>query len=64
VQAALETLSGDQRDAVRMRVVGEMEYAEIARHAGVSEDVIRARVSRGLRSLARDLSPKGLQDAQ
>jgi RNA polymerase sigma factor (sigma-70 family) len=64
VKAALETLSGDQRDAVQMRVVGEMEYADIARHVGVSEDVIRARVSRGLRSLARDLSPKELQDAQ
>lgn len=64
VKAALETLSGDQRDAVQMRVVGEMEYADIARHAGVSEDVIRARVSRGLRSLAKDLSPKELQDEQ
>ena len=64
VQAALETLSGDQRDAVQMRVVGEMEYAEIAHRVGVSEDVIRARVSRGLRSLKQNLRPKELQDAQ
>ncbi len=30
VAAALGTLSGDQREAVQMRVVGEMEYADIA----------------------------------
>ena len=63
VAAALGALSGDQREAVQMRVVGEMEYAEIATQVGVTEDVVRARVSRGLRTLATDLKPAKLRDA-
>jgi len=63
VAAALGALSGDQREAVQMRVVGEMDYADIATRVGVSEDVVRARVSRGLRTLATDLSPVELRDA-
>ena len=63
VAAALGALSGDQRDAVQMRVVGEMEYADIAVKVGVTEDVVRARVSRGLRTLATDLAPAELRDA-
>lgn len=62
VRAALETLSSDQREAVHLRVVSEMDYADIARRVGVTEDVVRARVSRGLRLLARDLQPLGVQD--
>ena len=63
VAAALGALSGDQREAVQMRVVGEMEYADIAVRVGVTEDVVRARVSRGLRTLATDLTPAELRDA-
>ena len=63
VAAALGALSGDQREAVQMRVVGEMDYAEIAVRVGVTEDVVRARVSRGLRTLATDLKPAELRDA-
>ena len=63
VAAALGALSGDQREAVQMRVVGEMDYAEIAVQVGVTEDGVRARVSRGLRTLATDLKPAELRDA-
>jgi len=49
--AALEKLSRDQRDAVRMRVVDELPYCELARRLGVSEATARARVSRGIRAL-------------
>jgi RNA polymerase sigma factor (sigma-70 family) len=49
--AALETLSCEQRDAVRMRVVDELPYGELARRLGVSEPTARARVSRGIRAL-------------
>lgn len=63
VAAALGALSCDQREAVQMRVVGEMEYADIAVRVGVTEDVVRARVSRGLRTLATDLKPAELRDA-
>jgi RNA polymerase sigma-70 factor (ECF subfamily) len=55
---ALEALGIDQRDAVRLRVVEERPYDEIAQSMGVSEDVARARVSRGLRELGRMLETR------
>ena len=48
---ALAGLTDDQRDAVRMRVVDDLPYDEVARRLGVSEPTARARVSRGLRAL-------------
>ena len=48
---ALEGLNRDQRDAVKMRVVEDLPYDEVARRLGVSEPTARARVSRGLRAL-------------
>jgi RNA polymerase sigma factor (sigma-70 family) len=48
----LARLSVDQREALRLRVVEERSYAEAASLLGVSEQAVRARVSRGLRSLA------------
>jgi RNA polymerase sigma factor (sigma-70 family) len=50
--AALEDLSPEQRDAVRLRVIEERGYPEIARRLRISEEAARARVSRGLRTLA------------
>lgn len=46
--ALLEVLADDQRDAIRAHVVDERSYAEIAGEQGVSEAVVRKRVSRGL----------------
>jgi DNA-directed RNA polymerase specialized sigma24 family protein len=40
---------------VRMRVIDERPYAAIARQLAISEQAARARVSRGLRELARML---------
>jgi RNA polymerase sigma factor (sigma-70 family) len=50
--AELARLSVEQRDALRLRVVEERSYAEVALLLGVSEQAVRARVSRGLRALA------------
>lgn len=55
VAVALEELSSEQREAVRLRVVAELEYPEIARRLRISEPAARARVSRGLRALATAL---------
>jgi RNA polymerase sigma-70 factor (ECF subfamily) len=44
--------------AVRMRIIDERPYATIARQLGISDEVARARVSRGLRELARVLEPR------
>lgn len=51
----LDALPADQRRAVLLRVVDERSYAEAAAELGVTQQVVRARVSRGLRSLAATL---------
>lgn len=53
----LERLSADQCEALRLRVVEERPYREVAQTLGVSEQTARARVSRGLRGLAHALEP-------
>lgn len=47
----LAELPAEQRDAVRMRVLEDMPYEEIARHSATNAETVRARVSRGLRAL-------------
>jgi RNA polymerase sigma-70 factor, ECF subfamily len=53
IHGALDQLGADQREGVRLRVLEERSYEEMALQLGVSEDVARARVSRGLRQLSR-----------
>lgn len=53
----LGRLSGAQRDALRLRVLEERTYEEVAATLGVSEQTARARVSRGLRALGSALEP-------
>jgi RNA polymerase sigma factor (sigma-70 family) len=52
VAAVFGELSDAQRDALRLRVIDERPYAEVALRLGISEQTARARVSRALRSLA------------
>jgi RNA polymerase sigma-70 factor (ECF subfamily) len=47
----MNRLPADQRDALRLRVLDEREYAEIAREMECSEAVVRQRVSRAARTL-------------
>jgi RNA polymerase sigma-70 factor (ECF subfamily) len=47
----LDELPAEQRDAVQARVLDERDYAEIARELECSPQVVRQRVSRGLRTL-------------
>ena len=53
--AALATLSEPVREAVRLRVVDERPYVEVAHRLKISEQAARARVSRGLTALAEVL---------
>jgi len=53
VMELLDELPGEQRDAVRARLVEGRKYAEIAGAEGVSEAAVRQRVSRGLAGLRR-----------
>jgi RNA polymerase sigma-70 factor (ECF subfamily) len=52
----LARLPVDQRDAVRLRVVAELEYEEVAARLGVTQQTARARVSRGLRALGEAIT--------
>jgi RNA polymerase sigma factor (sigma-70 family) len=52
-----QTLPSNQRKALRLRIVDEVPYPEVARLLGVSEQTARARVSRGLQRLAAALEP-------
>jgi RNA polymerase sigma factor (sigma-70 family) len=48
---ASDDLAIERREALRLRVIEERSYADVARRLGVSEQTARARVSRALRSL-------------
>jgi len=52
---ALERLVPGQREALRLRVVLELDYPAVAARLGVSQATARARVSRALRTLAVSL---------
>ncbi len=58
VTEAFARLAKDQREAMTLRVVEGRTYEEVARLMACSEQVARARVSRGLRRLARLLEPR------
>lgn len=49
---ALGALPEEQREAVSLRVIDELEYGQVAERLGVSQQTARSRVSRGLRRLA------------
>jgi len=51
VVALLQTLPGDQAQAIRARIIDEQPYSFIAAEVRCSESVIRQRVSRGLAAL-------------
>ena len=51
VAGALTQLSDGQQAAVRLRVVDELSYHDVAAVLGISETTARARVSRALRAL-------------
>jgi RNA polymerase sigma-70 factor (ECF subfamily) len=51
VTVAVAGLPAEQQQVMRMRFVDELSYPDIARHLGVSHDVVRARASRAMRTL-------------
>jgi RNA polymerase sigma factor (sigma-70 family) len=53
----LDTLPANQREAVRLRVLEELEYTDIARALGTTPSAARVRVHRGLKALKRHLTP-------
>ncbi|HEV7938354.1 MAG TPA: RNA polymerase sigma factor [Solirubrobacteraceae bacterium] len=53
LESALSKLQPSQREVIDLRILQELEYEEIAERLGVSNQVVRTRLSRGLRSLER-----------
>jgi RNA polymerase sigma factor (sigma-70 family) len=53
--SALDRLGDEQREALYMRVLEHRGYDDIAARCGTTPQVVRARVSRGLRQLAKVL---------
>jgi RNA polymerase sigma-70 factor (ECF subfamily) len=51
LKAALDSLPRDQRQAVELRVLGELPYPKIAGVLGCTPLAVRIRVSRGLATL-------------
>lgn len=68
LRAALSTatadLSGAVAQAVDLRVVQELPYAEIATRLQINEQAARARVSRGLALLADAMTPDTVQEVE
>lgn len=60
LQAALERLSPDLREAVILRDLQEMEYREIAEVLKVPEGTVKSRINRGRGELARVLRQRRL----
>jgi RNA polymerase sigma factor (sigma-70 family) len=57
VREAFARLPRGEREAVGARVVDGLTYADVARRLACSEQAARARVSRGVRQLARWIAP-------
>jgi RNA polymerase sigma factor (sigma-70 family) len=55
LSAALDVLPDSQREAVRLRVIDDLPYAEVATRLECSEGAARVRVSRALSTLQREL---------
>lgn len=55
---ALEALPGRTADAIRLRVVDELPYEEVARQLGCSQRAARVRVSRGLGQLHKSMEER------
>ena len=61
--AALARLTPAVRGAVQLRVVDELSYPDVARRLAISEQAARARVSRGLATLAERLDAPTTHEA-
>jgi RNA polymerase sigma-70 factor (ECF subfamily) len=57
--AAVRLLPPDQRAALELRVVQQLDYDEVAGRLGISQNAARLRVSRALRSLTVELQGAG-----
>lgn len=63
VRAEMNRLPIEQQAALQLRVVDELAYDDVAQQLGITQQTARARVSRGLRALTRNVTaPEELHD--
>ena len=62
VARELGALPEENREALRLRVVEELSYDDVAQRLAITEPAARARVSRGLRTLSHALDPATIQE--
>ncbi len=60
----LDTLPASLREAVRLRVLEDLEYDELAGALGTSRSAARVRVHRGLAALRAHLTPTTTEDSR
>lgn len=58
IEAAIQRLPETQREAVLLRFVADLSYAEIAEITGVPAGTVASRVFRGLKRLGSDVDPR------
>ncbi len=58
---AFSLLSEEQREALTLRVIDGRSYREVSEKLRCTEETARARVSRGLKRLARSLEAPGIE---
>jgi RNA polymerase sigma factor (sigma-70 family) len=56
-------LPDEAREAITLRVLHELSYADVATRLAISEEAARMRVSRGLRALGRVLDTQTITEA-
>lgn len=61
VRAAIARLPDDQREAVLLRYVSDLSYAEIAQITSTPPGTVASRIYRALRKLGEDLLPRHLE---
>jgi RNA polymerase sigma factor (sigma-70 family) len=64
IAAGVALLSDDAREAITLRIVDELSYADLASQLAISEQAARLRVSRAMRTLARVLDVQTLKEAR
>lgn len=60
VRRLIECLAPDQRDVLLLRILGDLEVAEVARVVGKSPGAVKALQRRGLAALSRAMSVEGV----
>ena len=61
LQTALDSLTHEQREAIVLRFVSELSYADIARATGVPAGTVASRIFRALKRLGSELESKHLE---